>query len=44
MNATLAQTGISAWLGFVAVALLLVALLLRRRFRGGPPGGMGPGV
>ena len=36
MNVTLAQTGIGAWVAFVAVALLLVALLLRRRMRGGP--------
>lgn len=44
MDATLAQTGISAWLGVIAVGLLLSALLLRRRFRGGPPGGTGPGT
>ena len=44
MNVTLAQTGIGAWLGVVAVVLVLGALLLRRRFRGGPPGGMGPGA
>jgi LPXTG-motif cell wall-anchored protein len=44
VDTTLAQTGISAWLGVIAVVLLLSALLMRRRFRGGPPGGDGPGT